>query len=84
MTHQKFVMVAALIALPFTVPVTEAAAQSTTSFRDSYGRDTGRAVTNGNTTTLYDSYGRDTGRAVTHGNTTTIYDGYGRALGTAR
>jgi YD repeat-containing protein len=56
---------------------------NTTTFRDSVGRTTHRAVTSGNTTTNYDGGGQSIGRATTNGNTTTFRDSGGRTTGRA-
>jgi YD repeat-containing protein len=55
--------------------------QTTRTFRDSFGREIGRATTNGNTTTFYDNLGREAGRASRSGNGTTFYDNFGRETG---
>jgi hypothetical protein len=49
-----------IFALLTVAMITTAAAQSTTTFQDSMGRDIGRATTHGNTTTFYDRSGRET------------------------
>lgn len=54
------------------------------TFRDSMGRETGRAVTHGNTTTFSNALGQSTGRAVTSNGTTTIYNPLGQQTGTIR
>jgi general stress protein YciG len=56
---------------------------TTRTFRDSSGREIGRATTSGNTTTFYDNLGRETGRATRSNNGTTFYDNFGRETGRA-
>ena len=70
------------IALALILLATPAAAQQQ-QFRDSAGRNAGRAVTDSaGSTTYYDAAGRTTARSTTSGNQTTVYDGAGRKTGT--
>jgi hypothetical protein len=76
-------MVLAAIALILLVLIGHVRAEplTTRTFRDSSGREIGRATTHGNTTTFQDSMGRETGRATKSGNGTTFYDNFGRETG---
>jgi hypothetical protein len=76
-----------LFGILITVSVATSAAAQTkqTTFRDSMGRTTGKAVSDPTgRTNYYDDMGRTTGRSVTTGAGTTFYDPMGRQTGTAR
>ena len=61
-----------------------AMAESSTTFRDASGRQTGTASTNSSgVTTFRDASGRQTGTASSSGNGVTFRDSMGRQTGTA-
>jgi hypothetical protein len=78
-------MVRFLTVVLVTLWVGDATAQTkTTTFRDTMGRTTGKAVTDPTgRTNYYDPMGRTTGRSVTTDRGTTFYDRMGRQSGSA-
>jgi hypothetical protein len=62
-TPAALALLAAIALVTLTLLGVVRAEPQTTTFRDSMGRETGRAERSGNGTTFYDNLGRETGRA---------------------